>query len=134
VESTVSALRTMLDLGKSTTTILHHGALLSLSSVSTAAARAGWQPPILKTIASEGKGIDEVLQAVAQHRTYLAEHPEGQQRARMRAAIELETILRESLLQRLLSRIAAADLERTIEQVAARRIDPYSAAAQLQQI
>ena len=71
------------------------------------------------------------MDAVAQHRAYLTDHPEGQQRARVRAAIELETILREALLQRLLNRIGPLELSRTIEQVAARAIDPYSAAEQL---
>jgi len=68
---------------------------------------------------------------VAQHRVYLTDHPEGQQRVKVRAAIELETILRETLLQRLLDRVGLEDLNRTIDQVAARAIDPYSAAEQL---
>ena len=90
-----------------------------------------WRPPILKTIAAEGAGIAEVLDAVAQHRAYLSDHPEGQQRVKVRAAIELEMILREALLQRLLNHVGPEDLNRTIEQVAARAIDPYSAAEQL---
>jgi LAO/AO transport system kinase len=90
-----------------------------------------WRPPILKAIATESTGIDEVLDAMAKHRAYLSEHPEGQQRVKMRAAIELETILREALLQRLLDQVGPAGLARTVEQVAARTIDPYSAAEQL---
>jgi LAO/AO transport system kinase len=90
-----------------------------------------WRPPILKTIATESTGIAEVLEAVAQHRAYLGNHPEGQQRVKVRAAIELETILREALLQRLLDHVGPAELTRTIDQVAARAIDPYSAAEQL---
>src|SRR5512139_3928480 len=73
VQSTVNALHAMLDLGKSASSVLHHGQLLPIDPPpSTALER--WRPPIVKTIASEGKGLEEVLNAVAQHRTYLNEH------------------------------------------------------------
>ena len=130
VQSTVNALHTMLDLGKAPTSVLHHGRLLAIA-VPPGVPAERWRPPILKTIASESTGIAEVLDAVAQHREYLTDHPEGQQRAKARAAIELETILREALLQRLLNHIGPVELNRTIEQVTARTIDPYSAAEQL---
>jgi LAO/AO transport system kinase len=131
VQSTVNALHTMLDLGKAPTSVLHHGRLLTIAAPPQVPAAERWRPPILKTIAAEGTGIAEILDAVAQHRVYLSGHPEGQQRARVRAAIELETILREVLLQQWLQRIGPAELNRAIEQVTARTIDPYSAAEQL---
>ena len=131
VQSTVNALHTMLDLGKAPTSVLHHGRLLTIAAPPQVPAAERWRPPILKTIAAEGTGIAEVLDAVAQHRAYLSGHPEGQQRARVRAAIELETILREALLQQWLQRIGPVELNRAIEQVTARTIDPYSAAEQL---
>ncbi len=130
VQSTVNALHTMIDLGKAPTSVLHHGHLLTIAANSESPTDR-WRPPILKTIASESTGIAEVLDAVAQHRAYLMHHPEGQQRVKVRAAIELETILRETLLQRLIDRTGPEDLNRTIEQVAAHQIDPYSAAEQL---
>jgi len=130
VQSTVNALHAMLDLGKAPTSVLHHGRLLTIAALPQAPAER-WRPPILKTIAAEGAGIAEVLDAVAQHRAYLSGHPEGQQRARVRAVIELETILREALLQQWLQRIGPVELNRAIEQVTARTIDPYSAAEQL---
>jgi LAO/AO transport system kinase len=130
VQSTVNALHTMLDLGRAPTSVLHHGQLMKMAASPSAPADR-WRPPILKTIATESTGIDEVLDAVAKHRAYLSEHPEGQQRLKLRAAIDLETILRETLLQRLFDQIGLEELNRTVEQVAARRIDPYSAAEQL---
>ncbi|CAG0926837.1 putative GTPase [Thermoflexales bacterium] len=130
VQSTVNALHTMIDLGKAPTSVLHHGQLTTLATPPQVATDR-WRPPVLKTIAAESTGIAEVLEAVTQHRAYLSAHPEGQQRARVRAAIELETILRESLVQQLLDHIGPEALTRTIDQVAARAIDPYSAAKQL---
>jgi LAO/AO transport system kinase len=85
----------------------------------------------VKTIASEGKGLDELMAAIAQHRAYLGEHPEGQQRGRMRAALELETIVREALFSRWLQTTTAAQLEQVIDRVAVRELDPYSAAEHL---
>jgi LAO/AO transport system kinase len=121
----------MLDLGTAAKGTLHHGVLMAASAPSATSAER-WRPPIVKTIASEGKGIDELMAAVEQHQTYLAAHPDGQQRARLRAAIELETVLREALLNRLLASVGAARVDRAIEQIAARTIDPYTAAEQLQ--
>jgi LAO/AO transport system kinase len=172
-QSTINALRAMLDLGTSAKGTLHHDVLLSLTpqppllksnggfqergsgslpspencfsfsgegpGVRLAAPDSGprsemrWRPPIVKTIATEGEGIDEVLAAVDQHQAYLQGQPEGQQRARLRAALELETVLREALLNRLLAEVGAERLNRTIDRIAAREIDPYSAAEQLQQ-
>jgi len=132
VQSTINALHAMLDLGKSAHTVLHHGVLMQSMPGTSAQPEARWQPPILKTIAAHGQGIDEVITAVAQHRAFLAAQPEGQQRARLRAAIELEMILRETLLDRLLQSVGTDRLNVLIDQVAARTIDPYSAADQLQ--
>ena len=87
-----------------------------------------WRPPIVKTIASEGQGLDELISAIAEHRAYLTQHPEGRQRARVRAAIELETILRETLLSQLLNSIGSAQLERMLDHIVAHEVDPYSAA------
>jgi len=129
VQSTVNALHTMIDLGKSPSTVLHHGRLMTLPPTNTGAER--WRPPIVKTIASEGKGLEELMEALTQHRAYLDEHPEGQQRGRMRAALELETILREALFNRLLQTTNAAQLELIVDRIAARELDPYSAAEQL---
>ena len=35
-----------------------------------------WRPPIVKTVASRGEGIDELVAAIDRHRAYLVEHGE----------------------------------------------------------
>jgi LAO/AO transport system kinase len=132
VQSTINALHAMLDLGTAPHGLLHHGVLMPSVMPAPAKSDERWQPPIIKTIASQGQGIDEVISAVVQHRAFLAAQPQGQQRARLRAAIELETILRETLLARLLQSVGTDRLTALIDQVAARTIDPYAAAEQLQ--
>jgi LAO/AO transport system kinase len=132
VQSTINALHAMLDLGTAAKGTLHHGVLMAAAPPTPPDMR--WRPPIVKTIAVEGKGLDELMAALDQHRAYLAEYPDGQQRARLRAAIELETVLREALLTRLLVSVGAARVEHAIDQIAAREIDPYTAARHLQDL
>lgn len=130
VQSTVNALHTMLDLGKSASSVLHHGQLLALEPLPPTTSDR-WRPPIVKTIASGGQGLDELMDALAQHRAYLNDHPAGQQRVRVRAAIELELVLRDALLNRLLAATGPARIDHWVQRIAAREIDPYSAAEQL---
>lgn len=35
-----------------------------------------WRPPILKTVAARGEGVDEVVEALEKHRAWLGEHGE----------------------------------------------------------
>jgi LAO/AO transport system kinase len=134
VQSTINALQAMLDLGTPQRGTLHHGPLVQTLTAERPDRSTAWRPPIIKTIAVDGQGVDEVIEAIAQHRTYLLDRPEGQQRARLRASIELETVLRETLLNRLLNSIDSARLDGLIDRIVAREIDPYSAAEQLQHV
>ena len=78
----------------------------------------GWTPPIIWTIANEGKGIGEALAAI---RSYLAH---GGRKDRAAAAWSLR--LREMLRERLLERFAGMDFEGAAQEVAARKKDPYT--------
>lgn len=80
--------------------------------------RDGWVPPILRVVATDGKGISEVLAAT---REFQELGTSGVRRAQLWSAR-----LREMLRERLLERLPAADLERAAGQVAARERDPYS--------
>ncbi|MDQ2808567.1 MAG: methylmalonyl Co-A mutase-associated GTPase MeaB [Chloroflexota bacterium] len=92
----------------------------------------GWSPPIVKTVAAEGQGIDELLDQIAKHRAYL---DTTQQRAeRLRTRLRAETLDRAGDL--LLTRLSAL-LDRdpafagVLNQLVDRRIDPASVAADL---
>ncbi len=90
-----------------------------------------WRPPILKTIATTGEGVPEVVEAIQQHRDYLVESGEKTQRERARMQSEVLDILRHTLLERALNNVAGERLEELIDRVAARELDPYSAARYL---
>jgi len=88
-----------------------------------------WRPPIVRTIASDGAGIDALAEAVEGHLRFLAEGGRREARRRAGLAVRLREILRETVMARLVSddlgRGALAAVE---ERLASRRIDPYTAA------
>lgn len=83
----------------------------------------GWTPEVVKTIAKEGKGIDELVQAIA---AYRANRP-----ARASSAEIWRMRLREMMRERLLDLLPLADIERAAAEVASRRRDPFSAVHEL---
>jgi len=91
----------------------------------------GWQPPIIKTIATRGRGVDELLEAIEAHAGYLHESRFFEQRERERVTGELETILQAELLARLRARVPAERLDTLVERVLARELDPYTAVEKL---
>jgi len=102
-------------------------ALLSLS-----AREDGWQPPIIKTIATENKGIDDLAAAIEGYQDFHFKTDLGTQRKRAIARWRILELLRERLLARTLASDSASDtLDRLAEEVATRRRDPYSAVEEL---
>ncbi len=89
---------------------------------------AYWMPPILRTVASRGEGIVELLAAVERHRAHLEASGELATRRRAQLKLRVATILQERVL-------AAAEqhagFERAIERGHAERIDPYALSAEL---
>ncbi len=51
-----------------------------------------WRPPIVKTVAARGEGVDEVVEALEKHRAWMEEHGVLAERRAKRAAHEVETI------------------------------------------
>jgi LAO/AO transport system kinase len=135
VANAVRALQAMLDLGSAPRTVSHHGVTMPVGVPNPNSTHPNsaptWRPPILQTVALEGKGIAEVVEAIARHQAYLVESGEAQTRHRARIESELEAILRETLLRRLMTGLSPADLDGMVERIAARELDPYTAAEEL---
>jgi LAO/AO transport system kinase len=93
--------------------------------------QGGWRPPIVKTVASEGTGIDDVVGRIEEHAAWLASSGEGQRRRIERAAREVEAIALAGLRERLGDVYGAAALGSLAERVAAGETDPYRAADEL---
>ena len=102
-------------------------ALLSLT------ARAdGWDPPIVKTVATENQGIEPLAEAIDRFRQTELSIAASSERRRSIARWRIVELLRERLLARVLaSDSSVAMLERLADEVATRRRDPYSAVEEL---
>ncbi|MEP6818678.1 MAG: methylmalonyl Co-A mutase-associated GTPase MeaB [bacterium] len=91
-----------------------------------------WEPPIVKTVATESKGIAELAAAIEKYRTFHLQTESGDDRRRAIARWRILELLRERLVtQTLESDSAAAKLDRLAGEVASRQRDPYSAMEEL---
>ncbi len=106
--------------------------LRSMLSLGGRHSEAGaWRPPILKTVASRGEGIDDVLDAMTRHREWMQAHGELRRRRTARACAEIEAIAVRSLRERMGDVHGSASLPALAERVVAGQTDPYAAAAEL---
>ncbi|MER7751324.1 methylmalonyl Co-A mutase-associated GTPase MeaB [Kitasatospora sp. NPDC097643] len=87
-----------------------------------------WRPPIVKTVAARGEGVDEVVEALEKHRAWLEEHGELAARRRRRAADEIEAIALAELRARIGDLHGDRHLAALAERVVAGELDPYGAA------
>jgi LAO/AO transport system kinase len=90
-----------------------------------------WRPPVLKTVASRGEGIDELMAAIDSHRSHLEDNGELHVRRLDRASAEIEAIAVAAFRYRLTTGAAASTLADLASQVVAGATDPYTAAASL---
>ncbi|MET0215053.1 MAG: methylmalonyl Co-A mutase-associated GTPase MeaB, partial [Vicinamibacterales bacterium] len=99
---------------------------LALQSYST----GEWRPPIIKTVATTGQGVPDLWTAIESFRA----HSEKGRHRRRKARGEFR--LRERLTHTFLEYVerhvlAPGEMESVLERIAAREIDPYSAAADI---
>ena len=97
-------------------------AMLSLQTYGA----ADWRPPVVRTEAISGKGVAQLLEAVARFKTHPRANREGRRRARA------EWRMRELLGRRFLEHVerhvlAPNELGEILERIAGRQIDPYTA-------
>jgi LAO/AO transport system kinase len=90
-----------------------------------------WRPPIVKTVASRGEGIDDVLAAMQKHADWLAGSGEAERRRRARAAGEVEAIAVAALREKIGGLHGSAALDALAGRVLAGELDPYAAADEL---
>ena len=106
-------------------------AVIDLLSALELNTKKKWKPQVIKTVALTGKGVDELLKAIEEHRKYLEA---GELEERRRKRIEAELL--EAISQRLTDTIIAElktdkKLESFIEKIMNRESDPYTIADML---
>jgi LAO/AO transport system kinase len=126
VENTERALRSNLDLAHPAKRVYrHHGKAMPVAAPS--AESTIWIPPINKTVATEGKGIAEVVESIASHAAYLRQNGDWATRDRARLGSEMEALLQEALMDRFLASLPQEQYDEMIENVVRRNISPYEA-------
>ncbi len=89
-----------------------------------------WRPPVLKTIATSGSGVTELLEAIWRFRAHSKRSEAGRRQQRS------ESRLRELISQRFMEYVERevlkpGELATIVDRIAARELDPYTAADEL---
>ena len=90
-----------------------------------------WRPPVVRAIAARGEGLDDLVTALDEHRRWLVDRGELEQRRQARAAAEVEAIALGQLRSRIGDLRGGAALDQLAKRVAAGELDPYAAADDL---
>lgn len=90
-----------------------------------------WRPPVVRTVASTGEGVDALWEAVAAHRAFQETSATLVERRARRVSEEVRAVVAHQLGVQVAERCTGPAFERVTADVAARRTDPWSAAGQL---
>jgi LAO/AO transport system kinase len=86
----------------------------------------GWTPPIVKTVATTGAGVQELADVIKNYQSYMA----GKDLLRRRRTQNWETrlieMLRDTLLEKARAQLSATELARLAGEIAEHKRDPYS--------
>lgn len=89
-----------------------------------------WTTPIVRCVATEGRGIGELLAGLEGHRRWLTSTEAGRARRLERLGEAMRNQLRNALLDAALERVGE-EVERAVLAVARKQTDPYTAADRL---
>jgi LAO/AO transport system kinase len=100
---------------------------------SLATRRDGWVPPIVKTVASDGKGIDELGAAIANYETYLSKKNLALSKSVENWQERLVEMLRDAMLEKARAQFSDGNLAKLAAEVAEHKRDPYSLVEEIAQ-
>lgn len=87
----------------------------------------GWQVPLVKTVATDGEGVEDLAFAIARHSAHLHESGGYAARDRERLRSELLDLLRQELTQRFLRSQPEGYIDQVLEPVVRREQSPREA-------
>jgi LAO/AO transport system kinase len=92
----------------------------------------GWRVPIVKTEASRNEGVEELAGKIAEHRTFIEEQGTLAERRKRNLMNEVVALAAGRLRRALEIRVHGdPEVQKLLDEVVARRLDPASAAAKL---
>jgi LAO/AO transport system kinase len=88
----------------------------------------GWRPPIVDTVATTGDGVRELWVELERHRRHLDASGRRALRRAARLRLELDRVVAARLAERVERLAAGPTYDVVVDEVVARRLDPWSAA------
>jgi len=85
-----------------------------------------WTPPVVKTVASEGKGLADLVAAVAQYEAYLKQENLRLEHKRQNWQERLLEMLRDALFENVHRQLGDGTIARYAAEVAEHKRDPYT--------
>ncbi|MGH9514371.1 MAG: methylmalonyl Co-A mutase-associated GTPase MeaB [Terriglobales bacterium] len=85
-----------------------------------------WTPPIVKTVASEGRGTTELANAIANYESHQQKQGLISQRRKQNWEARLLEMLRDTLLQEVRAGLTHGELSQLAAQITEHKRDPYS--------
>lgn len=87
----------------------------------------GWRPPINRTIASKGEGIEAVVDSIEEHQKYLYDSGEIVKIRKARIKNEVTAMLNDKVNRYIDKNVVATDeFDSLVEKLQSREIEPYS--------
>ncbi len=101
--------------------------MLAMGYPSKSSDRSTWVPPILRTVATDGEGVVEVVKALQVHAEFLRSSGTWQQRDQMRLRAFLRGLLERKRDQEWQQLTQKDEFKNVFEQVFTRKLSPYAA-------
>ena len=103
-------------------------AVRDLRSMLRMGPKADWVPPIVKTSAVSGEGVDELWNAIDRHRTHQQDSGRLEEKRGRRIVDEVKSMVAFRLRERTTGLLEGDGQDPLVRDLADRRIDPYRAA------
>ena len=132
-DQSVRYLQAMLEMGYARSGTAGHHAPETVNSVAAEKPAELWLPPVLKTIAIESQGIEDLLGVLKAHRRFLLESGTWQVKERQALQKAIQRAITQNLMDFWEAKITPELFKATLQSVVERKLSPESAAQYLLQ-
>jgi LAO/AO transport system kinase len=98
-----------------------------IEAMKSLSAARDWDPPVFRTVAARGEGLEVLLERIQEHGVWLRAHGGLARKARERAKLRFFGLLAEEASRRAQRRAGPGTMEALLKAIAERRMDPYAA-------
>ena len=130
-DQSVRYLQAMLEMGYARSGAAGHHAPETINLEAAEKPAASWLPPVLKTIAIESQGIEDLLGVIQAHRKFLLESGTWQVKERQTLQKAIQRAITQNLMEYWKAKITPELFEAALQSVVERKLSPESAAQYL---